>query len=416
MPPTPNSIATVGSWLSMEIMREMTNALEIAPYFNTSYNSELTKDFPIGTSFQVPFPKQFVATNSLAYTPQPIIDRTTTVTVDQVSSVHFDYDSVEKALKLPRGEDRLRQTLIRPAVNTIRQDIESRAALYAYLNTPNVVGVLGTNPSSFDTVYGAAGQRLAELGYTGDLAMFLPPSVIRPLRNSAVSYFNPSADLTAMWKKGTIGEANGFETYQVNSLYSHTAGTWAGTVEVLAAGQSGATLSLTATTGDTFKPGDVFNIAGVYEVNRWTRRSTGTLKQFTVGGTATVTAASSAATIPIIPSIIGPGSPYQNVDALPAAGADLTLFPGTSSPNGKTGTQGLAMGRDAFALVGVRLPQPKEGTVEITSQSRDPRTGISIAIIRDFDPILRRWVNRIDTLYGFGNLYNDMAAVRVLSA
>jgi hypothetical protein len=400
----------------MESMRELTNALEIAPYFNTDYNSELTREFPIGTSFQIPFPKQFLATNSLAYTPQPIIDRNTTVTVDQVSAVHFDWDSVEKALLMPRGEDKVRQQIIRPAMNTIRQDIESRCALYAYLNTPNVVGVLGTNPSSFDAVFGAAGQRLAELGYKGDLAMFLSPGVIRPLRASAVSYFNPSADLTAMWKKGTIGEANGFETYQVNSLYSHTAGTWAGTVEMASANQSGSTLSLTATTGDTFFPGDAFNIAGVYEVNPMTRRSTGTLKQFVVGGTATVTAASSAATIPIIPAIVGPGSPYQNVSALPANGADLTLFPGTSSPNGKSGTQGLALGRDAFALVGVRLPQPKEGTVEITSQARDPRTGISVAVIRDFDPILRRWVNRLDTLYGFGNLYNDRAAVRVLGA
>jgi hypothetical protein len=51
-----------------------------------------------------------------------------------------------------------------------------------------------------------------------------------------------------------------------------------------------------------------------------------------------------------------------------------------------------------------------------SSQARDPRTGISVAVIRDFDPILRRWVNRLDTLYGFGNLYNDRAAVRVLGA
>jgi hypothetical protein len=416
MPPSANQFTNT-QWVAMEALRLLTNPLEIAPYFNTDYNSELTKEFPVGTSFQVPFPKQFIASNSLAYTPQPIIDRLTTVTVDQVSSVHFDYDSIEAALKMPRGRERISDLILKPAMATIRQDIDLRCSRYAYLNTPNIVGVLGTNPTTFDAVYGAAGQRMQELGaWTGDKAAFLSPSVTRALRASAVSQFNPVEDVSKMFRKGIIGEANGFDTYASMSLFPHTAGTWAGVVEVLAAGQSGATLSLTATTGDTFNPGDVFHIAGVFEVNPMTRLSTGTLKQFTVGGVVPIVAAANAATVPIIPAIIGPGSPYQNVSALPAAGADLTLFPGTASPNGKSGTQNLLMGRNAFALVAVRLQNPTEGSVEMVSQARDPRTGVSVAFVRAFDAILRRWINRFDTLYGFGPFYNDRAAVRLVAA
>lgn len=402
-------------WLTLEGMRLLTNSLEVAPFFNTSYNSEFTKEYTVGETVRVPFPVQFTVTDGFDYQPQPIIDRHTTVTVDQPMGIHFDWDSAEQALKLPRGEEKVKERILAPAMAKIKQEIDSRCALYAYQNTPNIAGILGTDPASFDAVFGAAGQRLAELACPdGELGMILPPRVVRGLRASAVSYFNPPDSLTKMWKTGVVGKVNKFNTYESMSLYSHTAGTWAGTVEMLAGGQSGSSLSLTATNGDTFKQGDVFNIAGVNDVNPMTLRSTGTLKQFAV--TQDVTAAASAATVQITPAIVGPGSPYQNVDALPAAGADLTLFPGTTSPNGKSGLNGLAIHGDAFALVGVKLANPKASSAELVSQARDPKTGINVSFLRMFDPIKRRWINRFDVLMGFGLLYNDHCSVRVLSA
>jgi hypothetical protein len=400
-------------WLSMEALRLLTNPLEVAPFFNTDYNSEFTKEFTVGETVRIPKPKRFLITSGLGYQPQAIIDTHTTVTVDQAFGVHFEWDSAEQALKLPRGEEKISRTILKPAMAKIKQEIDSRCAQWAMQNTPNVVGVLGTNPTTFDAVFGAAGQRLTELACPpGEKGMILTPGVTRALRASAVSYFHPQTDLVRMWKKGSIGTVNDFDAYESMSLYSHTAGTWAGVVEMLAAGQSGASLSLTATTNDTFFTGDVVNIAGVNEVNPMTLRSTGTLKQFVI--TAPVTAAASAATIIVDPPIVGPGSPYQNVDALPAAGANLTLFPGTSSPNGLTGTNGLAIHGDAFALVGVRLANPK--AAEMASYARDPKSGISVSFLRMFDPIERKWVNRFDVLLGFGNLHNDHCAVRVLGA
>jgi hypothetical protein len=121
-----------------------------------------------------------------------------------------------------------------------------------------------------------------------------------------------------------------------------------------------------------------------------------------------------AATISISPSIYGPSSNYQNVDALPANAAALTLFPGTGSPNGKAGVNSLALSRDAFALVGVKLEVPK--ACEMASQTRDPDTGISVRFVRMFDPQQSKMVNRFDVLIGFGRLYSDSCAVRVLGA
>src|SRR4029078_12194962 len=100
--------------------------------------------------------------------------------------------------------------------------------------------------------------------------------------------------------------------------------------------------------------GDKFSIAGVNATNPATRRSTGSPKLFTILS-AGATISGTSATITYSPSLYGRGSQYQNVDAYPVAGADLTLFPGTTSPNGKHGVIGFAITDSAFALAGVKL-------------------------------------------------------------
>jgi hypothetical protein len=304
-----------------------------------------------------------------------------------------------------------------PAMKKMRQEIDSRCANFAMLNTPNVVGILGTAPADFDAIYGAADERLTVLaGNYGDKTMLLGPGMARSLRKSAVSYFNPTDEIASMFRKGYIGEVTGFgQSYQSMSLYQSTSDLWQGTVEMTATMSADASsLGLTVTSGDTFTRGTPFQIADVYDVNPMTLRSTGSLKNFLVD--VSITASAGTVTVQIAPAIVGPGSPYQNVNAYPVAGADLTQYPGTVGANAgtKVGVNGLAIGRDAFALVGVKLQNPKASSAEIVSQAQDPDTGISVAFLRMFDPVSRKWINRFDTCYGLGKLWFDHAAVRVL--
>ena len=407
----PNLLETT-AWLAMEALRLLTNPLEVLPTFNTDYQENLEKEFPVGKTFDVPLPDQFLIRNGLAYNPQPLIDRHTTIACDQVFGVDAEWDSIEAALQMPRGEARVKKK-VAGAMKKIHQEWDSRAANFAMLNTPNIVGILGTNPTTFDAIYGAADQRLTELaGNYGDKTMFLSPGMARTLRGGAVSYFHPGDEIDQMFKKGYIGEVTGFgKTFQSMSLYQTTADTWAGAVTTNAANQSGSSLVLVCTTGDTFTQGTAFSIAGVNDVNPMTLRATGP-KNFVI--TATTTGSGSAATIQIYPAIVGPGSPYQNVDALPGASAALTMYPGTVAPNGKVGINGIANGRDAFAFVGIKLQNPKASSEEIVAQEQDPDTSVSIAFIRAFDVPSRKWVNRWDTCGGFGVLWGDHCAVRVL--
>ncbi len=403
-------------WLAMKSLYRLKNKLSVTSGFNTDFNKEFTGTFAPGASVRVKFPQRFIGGNGLGYTPEAINRRATTITLDQLPHVHFDWDDYEAAVKLERGEAQITAEYIDPAMDTLAQTFDSLAAQYAYLNASNIVGTLGTDPTTFDAVSGAARQRLIELACPqNDWMMVVPPRLMRGLKTTSIALLNPVSTISKQARTGIITEkTDNFDWYESMSLYSHTAGTWAGAVTVTTTSVEGATtLALTCTTGDTFLAGDVIAVTAANEVNPATRRvSTTRAKQFVV--LAAVTGVASAATVSVSPAIYGPGSQYQNVSAYPTAGAVVTLFPGTTTPSGQVGINSLAFHRNAFALVSVDLEKPN--SCEMSSQKRDPETGISIRFTRSWDWDKSRMVNRFDCLLGFGRLYSDECAVRVLGA
>jgi hypothetical protein len=359
-------------------------------------------------------PQRFLVTDGLGYQPQPIARRYTTVSVDQIFGIHFEFDSVEQALKMERGEEWFKKEYIDPAMAQLANEIDSRAANWATMNTNNICGILGTNPTTIDFLL-AANQRLNEMScLPGERGALITPNIERVLVGSALAYFNPSKEISDQYKKGSIGVAAGFRCYSENNLYKTTAGTApTHTVNVRGANQTGTSLIIQGTAADTINQGDIISIAAVNAVNPVSRRLTAQgVKTFVVQQNYTLTGNND--TISILPAIDGPGSQYQNVDALAADGAVVTFYPGTTTPSGLTGFSNLALNKNAFALVGVKMENPK--AVEMASQTRDPDTGLSVAFVRMFDPIQRKMVNRFDVLCGFGNLYPDNCAVRMLSA
>lgn len=401
-------------WLSMECLDLLVNKLEIGESFNTDYNKEFTKEYAIGDTVRVPYPAKFTERLGLGYQPQDIERIHTTITINQIFGVDFEWDSAEEALKLTRGREKISREILDPAMAVMRQGIESRCALWGYQNSPNIVGVLGTDPTTLTPSAQARQRMIEQAGSKGPKRLFIPPSVNTSLVPAFATYFQPADAIAKQYKEGLIGRAQGFDWSESVSLYTHTAGSWAGAVTVNGANQSGTSLILTCTTGDTFKQGDVVGLGGRFRVNPMTRRVVSRATTFTAVVQADVTGAANAATISILPGIVGPGSPYQNIDSLPTTGDVLTLFPGTANPNGKVGTNGLALGPDAFALVGVRLQNPK--ACEMSSYARDPNTGISVSFLRMFDPVQRKMINRFDCMLGFGNFYPEAYSARYLAA
>lgn len=403
-------------WMCMEGLRLLLNKRTISEGFNSDYNSEFTQEFAVGSTVRVPLPNRGKIRDGLGYDPTAINRIYTTVECDQVFGYDFEWDSVQAALQVERGREAFKREYLTPAIEQIYQEIDSRCAKFAYQNTNNIVGVLGTDPSAL-TVANQARQRMIEkAGWSqGDRIFAIPPSVNTSLTGSALGFFNPPDAISKQYKEGAIGRYAGANWGESMSLYDHTAGTWASAVSVNTTMSDGSnSLVVNCTSGDMFHKGDVIGIASVYATNPMTRRTTTTATTMQVVVQADVTATGSTATLSINPTIYGPGNVYQNVSRLPTASDVLTLFPGTASPNGKTGKQALFFNKGAFALVGVKLEMPK--AIEMGAQQQDPETGIAIRFIRMFDPQQSKMINRFDVLLGFGYLRPDNSSVRVLCA
>ena len=71
--------------------------------------------------------------------------------------------------------------------------------------------------------------------------------------------------------------------------------------------------------------------------------------------------------------------------------------------------QALLLHKNAFAFVCVKLNNPEPGMGALVTEANDPETGLNISVIRAFDGVYRKEINRLDVLYDFAPLYREMA-------
>lgn len=406
--------------MGLECLRILTNSLEIARVFNTEQNKDFQKPFAIGETTQVKLPQRFLIRDGVQFTDQGIARKTVPITMGAPFGIDFAWDSVEQALKAERSPEEISDNYLKPAMAQLAQEIDSRASLFAYQNTNNIAGVLGTTPTTM-AAYSRARTLLKENACPwrgAERCMVVSPQMMESAVAANLANFNPPSEIAREFRTGEVGEYADSTWDESMSLYTHTAGSLAGTVTVTGAGQSGSTLSITSTNvGDTLKKGDVIGLdyglsTQVNNANPSTRRDTGRVKYFVITQDITLTAGPD--TINISPGIAGPGDQYQNVTALPGNGATVTLFPGTTSPNGKKGINGINFTKDAFAMISAPLEMPT-AVEPLSFMKRDPETGVAIRFVTAWDQNLSRMTRRFDVMIGFGALYPDNCSVRVLS-
>jgi coat protein Gp5 len=137
------------NWVSMEILRLLLNDLVVAEAFNHGWDKDFEQEFAPGSSITVKFPQRFTVTDGMGYNPQAINRLSTTVSLDQWLQVAFEWDDYERAVKLERSEEELRENYWQPAAAALAQETDSRCAKFAYQNASNIVGVLGTRRARF---------------------------------------------------------------------------------------------------------------------------------------------------------------------------------------------------------------------------------------------------------------------------
>ncbi len=415
MPSVPGNFALT-DWVAPKTLWLMKNSLEALSFASFDYQKEFESDqYAPGDTVRVKLPQMFNVIDGFDYQPQALDRRVTSLVIDQPMQIPFEWDSFEEALKLERKKSQIETDYMEPAAFKMAQEADSRFMRKVTLETPNVIGGLGITPTTWAVYAGAITRMVENAGLNGRVGMLLSPQMMETfIANNLANNFNPTDEISRQYKKGVVGMAAGAEWYRIMSCRAFTTGIWATVatgVTVNANGQSGDAITAAATNGDTVVVGDTITFATSYQVNPWTLVSTGRLKQFKIKQAAT--AASSVITLYIDPPIIGPGSPYQNVSALPASNDVVTIQPGTSMSNAtaKSGIYGAALSKGAYLAAGVKLYIPNEGgPVEIARQMTDPASGMHLAFIRQFEPTARKIINRFDMLFGMGKGYFDRSA------
>ena len=110
-----------------------------------------------------------------------------------------------------------------------------------------------------------------------------------------------------------------------------------------------------------------------------------------------------AGTLQISPAIIGPGSAFQTVNALPANGALITVIGAANAVS----PQGLAFHKDWITLACADLPLP--GGVDMAARVADRQLGLSIRLVRAYNISTDQFPCRLDVLYGWAPLRPEIA-------
>jgi hypothetical protein len=391
--------------IAKEAVMILDNNLVFAKQVYRGYESEFDKKingYEVGETISIRRPTDFTVRSTATMATQDVTEGKIALTVDQRRGVDFEFTSQDLTLKISDLSERV----IKPAMVQLANSVDTYLA-GLYSSVPNWVGTSGQVVNSFAD-FAKAPERMDEMAVPQDSrSAVLSPSDHWALLGSQTALYIQDAAKGA-YRKGSLGEIGGVDTYMSQNILTHTAGTRTN------AAIDGAITSATVTyasvkdtmtqtihmdglgTTKTIKKGDVFTIADVYAVNPVTKAKLPFLKQFVVTADASSDAVTTGdADVTIYPAMIWSGA-FQNI-AVTAGVTDLddktvTWVQAASAQD----RQNLVFHKNAFALVSVPLVAPP-GAVEVGRQSYK---GTSVRVIPVYDGTndISKW--RLDILFG----------------
>ena len=387
------------------------NELTMANAVYRGYEDEFDKKingYTVGDTITIRKPTDYTVRNTITASAQDVTEAKLTLQVNKIAGVDFAFTSQQLTLNI--GE--LSERVIKPAMVQIANQIDVDV-MGLYKDIPQWVGTPGTNISTF-------------AGFAKGPTNLDQRSVPQDMRSAVLSpadYWAMAGGQTALYlqnvgdkayRKGRIGEIGGVDTFMSQNVPTFTTGPMGGTPLVNGASQNttydttGANTQSLITDGWTASAaarvvvGDVFTIAGVYDVNPVTKATMSILKQFVVTANGS-SDGSGNLTLTIAPQIITSGA-FKNCSAAPADNAALT-FVGTAN----TGyINNLMFHKNAFALCTVPMVKPP-CSVDCSRQSKN---GISVRVIPFYDGTNDKSTWRLDVLYGVQTIDRRLA-VRV---
>lgn len=392
-----NALLT-SSIITKEALRILHQKLNFIGNINHAYDDSFAKTgAKIGDSLRIRLPNQYVVRDGRTLNTQDTVERSITLEVKTQKGVDINFTSVDLTLSL----DDFSTRILTPAMTILAAKIEADA-----------FNMIKDIPYSVNNLSAAMTFRQALLANKimsdnlapedGQWSMLLNTMDNVDMVDGNKGLFQASDQISAQYKKGRMGTAAGYEFYQNTLLPTFQTGTAAATTgyTVNGASQTGNSLAVTGGT-TTFNKGDIITLANVFRVHAESKVSQGVLQQFVV----TADYAGGAGNLPISPAIVATGA-GQNVTGSPAAGAAVGKIGSASGLYRPS----LGFHKDAFTFATADLIMP-DG---VDFAARKVMDGISMRIIRAYDINNDTMPCRLDVLYGYKTLREELA-VRILN-
>lgn len=386
------------------------NNLGITKLINRRYEARFAREGgKIGDHLGIRLPVRWTGREGEGMVPEGAQERQVQLKIDRLIGQDLEFSNVDLTLKIDQFRERYLDTACASIANRIDQ-----AVCKQYVNIPNFAGTPGVTPTSLDSYFDAS-VSLSNYGVPGKgRSMVVSPRMEASIVNALKGLFQAANAIAKQYETAMMGHVIGFTWVMDQNISLHTIGALGGTPLVNGANQSGSAIitdGWTAAVATRLKQGDIVNLSSVDGVNPQSREDTGGLRGFVV----TADTASDVAgnlTIPIFPSIEFTG-PYQNVSALAADNAPVTIF-GSASAYASTNTkQGMAMHRECMTAAFVDLDLPKG--MAMAARAKSNKLGIAIRIVKGYDIRTNQELCRLDVLFGLKVLYEDFGC-RVQSA
>jgi len=370
---------------------------------DTQYDDQFAVDgAKIGDTLRIRLPSDFVVTDGPAMQLQNNTQQYTSLTVSSQKNVATPYSTAERTMSI----DRYSELVVAPMVNALCGKVAStvmRGSEGGVCNLISNVDGAGNIISPTMDQFTGANAILDDQGATMmDRRCVQDPTSDARTVSSLAGLLNPVTEISSQFRSGMMKSGLGFDRFfRDQTIIKHATGTFSAGGTVNGGGQttstSGGNITVNAITG-TLRKGDIITFANVNAVNRVTKDSLGTLRQFVV----TADVATTATTIPIYPGMIGPvggvaggaDQQYQTVDALPINGAAMVLVTPASSVYRKS----LAYTQKAVTMASADLVMPKKAVEEASRTSYD---GVSMRMLTDYLPLTDQLATRLDVLFGF---------------
>lgn len=419
-----NNLLTI-SMITNKALMVLENELVFTAGINRDYDDQFAQaGGKIGNTVNVRRPGRFIGTSGPNLSVEDLYESYLPVVVGDTTKYgdQFHVDTQFNEQDLTLSIDLYAERVLKPIIAAVANHVDRDGLLMAKNSTANIVGVAGTPPNALLTYLTAGAYMSAEASPTNDRRMIIEPFTQAVIVDALKGLLSPPEKIGAQYRKGSMGrDTAGMDWMMDQNVISHTFGSWATTVGTLTADTTGAftgsissgwqetsTITLTNSQTITLQKGDVFNIANVFATNPQNRAAYGSnrLRNFVVR--TAVTAAGGTLSVTVAPAIITAGQ-FQNVQVgTTSSTATVTPFSiaGTTA-TAVVGPQNIMYQRNAFTLACVDLDVPKG--VDFAGRVSSKQAGLSLRIVRQYTINNDALPTRVDILYGFAPMYQELA-------